>query len=434
MAIIALSYTVFAGLYGVAYTDFFQFAIMAAAALTLSFKAALLPDHAQVLATAGAEWASVAPRMTADPMPWLLNPNVYRLFGLCVVVWILKSVVDGLGGTAGGYMPQRYYAAKDERAAGLMTVQWVLLLTIRWSMVAGIAFLGIWIASHDPATAARLTDNPEQTLPVVLGTVLPHGMLGIAIAGLVAAEISTIESVLNAGAAYWVRDIYHRFLRRGAGERELVRQGYAATVALAALGVVLAIGVKNIDEIWNWITGPLSGGILAPLVMRWYWWRFNGDGFAWGTGAGLTAALFIGLFWPETPFYLSIAITTGISTAVGVAVSLATQAVDEERLRAFYRQMRPFGFWGRLPEEIPAAERAAHRRESRLDLLNMLIALVWQVSLFLGACLLVLRDWQGVGIAWGISVALGAVLYFTWYRTLPASDTTLGTERSDSVP
>jgi Na+/proline symporter len=107
----------------------------------------------------------------------------------------------------------------------------------------------------------------------------------------VAAAMSTFDSTINAGVSYWVKDIYQRYLRPGAGRRQLMRQSYVGTVALAALAILLALSVRNIDQIWAWITGPLALGLFVPIVLRWYWWRLNGYGFALATAAGLLVSV-----------------------------------------------------------------------------------------------------------------------------------------------
>jgi Na+/proline symporter len=408
------------GLYGVIYTDVLQEILMFSVAAFIVVKAAFLPDHSAVMAAAGADWVDVTPRWTAEPMHWLDNPLIYQMFGISILFWVAKSMIEGLGGHT-SYMAQRYFAARDERSAGLMTAEWTLLLSARFAMVAGIALLGLWLAQQSPAIAAELDADPERTLPLVFSHVLPAGVLGFALAGMISAAMSTFDSTINAGASYWVRDIYQRFLRPQADEKALVRQSWLATVTIALVGVVLAMAVQNINEIWNLLTGPLGTAFVVPMAMRWYWWRFNGFGFAWSIGVGMATAILVDIFAPGLAFFVATGITFVVSVTVGIFVSLGTPAPDDAVLRRFYRQIRPFGFWGRFAAELDGTERDSIRTENRLGLLNMLVALAWQLSLFIAAIAAVWRNWPAFYPALGAFLVSSVVLYVFWYRNLPAA-------------
>jgi solute:Na+ symporter, SSS family len=420
MIAICLLYTAMSGLYGVIYTDVLQEILLFSVAAFIIVKAAFLPEHDAVIAAAGADWIDVTPRWTAEPMYWLDNPLIYQMFGVSILFWVAKSLIEGLGGHT-GYMSQRFFAARDERSAGLMTAEWTALLSVRFAMVAGIALLGLWLAQHDPEVARQLSADPERTLPVVFSHVLPAGVLGFALAGMMSAAMSTFDSTINAGASYWVRDIYQRFLRPEADEKALVRQSYFATISIALLGVVLAMAVKNINEIWNLMTGPLGTAFVVPMAMRWYWWRFNGYGYAWSIGVGMLTAILLDVFVPGLAFFESTGITFMVSVTIGVVVSLLTPAPNDEVLRRFYRQIRPFGFWGRFAIELDETESDSIRSENRLGLLNMVVALAWQLCLFITVIAAVWHNWQAVYPALTAFLILSLMLYFFWYRNLSAA-------------
>jgi hypothetical protein len=287
-------------------------------------------------------------------------------------------------------------------------------------MVAGIALLGLWLAQQSPAIASQLAADPESTLPVVFSHVLPAGVLGFALAGMISAAMSTFDSTINAGASYWVRDIYQRFLRPEADEKALVRQSYCATIIIALLGVVLAMSVRNINEIWNLLTGPLGTAFVVPMAMRWYWWRFNGYGFAWSIGVGMLTAILMDVFVSGLAFFVSTGITFVISVTIGIVVSLLTPAPDDEVLRRFYRQIRPFGLWRRFAMEPDKTESDSIRSENRLGLLNMMVALAWQLCLFITVIAAVWRNWQAMYPALAAFVVSSVMLYFFWYRNLAA--------------
>lgn len=417
MIAVCLVYTAASGLYGVVYTDVLQEILLFTTATIIIVKAAFLPEHAAVAAAAGPEWLDVTPRWTAEPMYWLDNPLIYQMFGVSILFWVVKSMIEGLGGHT-GYMSQRFFAARDERAAGLLAAEWTVLLSVRFAMVAGVAFLGLWLAGQSPGLASRLAEDPETTLPVVFFHVLPAGVLGLALAGMISAAMSTFDSTINAGASYWVRDIYQRYLRPAADERALVRQGYYATVAIAVLGVTLAMSVRNINEIWNLLTGPLGTAFVVPMAIRWYWWRFNGYGFAFSIGIGMATAILLDSFSPGLAFFEATGITFAVSVVVGVVASLLTPAVEDEVLRGFYRQIRPFGLWGRFARELDRAESDPIRSENRLGLMNMLLALGWQLCLFTAVITAVWRHWGAAVPALAGFAILSFLLYVFWYRNL----------------
>jgi len=419
MIVVCLIYTTISGLYGVAYTDVFQEIMILITAGYIIFKVLFLPEHSSVISSAGSEWVRLSPLWVAAPMKWLSNPLMYQMFGLCVMFWVSKSIIEGFGGMPGGYMAQRYYAARDERSAGLMSLEWMLLLTVRWAMVAGIAILGLWLSMKDEGIRTMLNINPEKTLPIVFGKILPTGIKGLAIAGLIAAAMSTFDSTINAGAAYWVKDIYQRYLRPNASQKELVYQGYIAALGIGFIGILLAFGIKNINEIWNWITGPLAAGLFAPLVFRWFWHRFNGYGFAAGTAAGILVAIFTELLFPNMAFYISFPVTICISIVAGVAGSLFTVPVASEVTEKYFLQMRPPGFWNSLMEKFPEEKRKNIVSENRRDFISVFIILIFQMSLFSTAILVVMHEWCVALITGGFLILSGFSLYRVWYRNLP---------------
>jgi Na+/proline symporter len=419
MIAIALVYTTLAGLYGVVLTDVLQELIIIVAALYIGYEALTLPEHGAVLAAAGENWSSLTPRWRAEPMTWLTDPGIYRMFGLCIVFWIARGLFEGAGGLTGGYMPQRYYAAPSDRDAGLMTGQWILLLLVRWVLVTGTAVLALGLVRSSPSLAELLHADPEKVLPVVLGQAVPAGLRGLTVAGLVAAAMSTFDSTVNAGAAYWVRDIYQVHLRPAAGHNELINQSYAATLVLAGAGAGLGLTVHNIDEIWGWITGPLSAGLFAPIVLRWYWWRMSGYGFALATACGLVCAVLLKIIAPEMPLYLSFPLTWTCSALAGVLGSLGTAPTSSAVLARFWLKVRPFGLWSAVRRDLDPALVAASRSENRLDLLSVPLAVAWHLSGVIAVISLVLRKWQTLGAAATVWALGGLGLYRLWLRRLP---------------
>jgi Na+/proline symporter len=422
MITIGIIYTTMSGLYGVVYTDIIQAFIILIAAVYISLKAMFLPNHDEVVAFAGEKWSSIIPNWTAEPMHWLHQPDVYSLFGICIMFWIMRGIFEGAGGFIGGYMPQRYYASKGPKTAGLLTAEWVVLLSTRWPMIIGLALLGMSLALSNQEIATLLNNDPEKTLPVVIGVLMPVGMKGIVIAGLIAAAMSTFDSTVNAGASYWVKDIYQRYINPSANTKKLVHQSYYASIAIGLIGAIIAFSVHNINEIWSWITGSLSAGLFGPILLRWYWWRFNGIGFAVSTGVGLTASILAKLLLHSWPFYLTFALVLSVSIIAGIIASYLTPAVDEEVLNTFYKKIKPFGLW--KPQEASCKVNFLSKIKSEhvRDFVNVIVAICWHLSMFLFFICLVLWKWEIVIPCLFIVTVTSIILYFNWYKYLSDDD------------
>jgi len=422
MIAVAITYTAASGFYGVIYTDVLQEVLILSTSIYVGFKAFTMPEHAQALAFAGAGWDSFMPKMTAAPMTWLANPDIYHLFGLCIVFWIARGIFEGYGGFTGGYMTQRYFAARNDREAGLLTAEWIFLILFRWLLIVGSVIIGLSLAAKTPAIAELLKADPEKTLPVVISKGIPAGIRGMLVAGLIAAAMSTFDSTVNAGVSYWVKDIYQTYLKPDATPKQLMRQSYAGTFVFAAAAVALGLAVKNINEIWSWITGPLSAGLFAPIILRWYWHRFNGYGFAAATALGLLTSIALKVAAPAMPFYLSFLYTWGVSLASGVLFSLLTPATDQETLVSFWRRIKPFGFWSPVIKEIGEDSVREIRLQNIIDILNVPFGIGWHICGVVVVISLLLHKWTTAGIGAVVYVFLTTLLYFTWYKTMQTKE------------
>ncbi|MBW2526651.1 MAG: sodium:solute symporter, partial [Deltaproteobacteria bacterium] len=289
---IGLAYTLMSGLYGVVFTDVVQMILLTFTAIFVSVQAfALRPDidlpEGMLALDLDVPEGLGQSLLAKDPGSW---EPVLGMFGICVVMWLFRTTLEGMGGV-GGYTDQRFFAARSEREAGLLTLESVILSVFRWTMVAGLVVMGYQLVQSAGPGAEAIGKDAENVLPVVLGQFLPTGVRGMVIAGLIAAAMSTFDSTLNAGASYIVKDIYQSYMKPAASAKDLMRASRWATVGLCVAGVGLAAIVPNINVIWQLVTMGIGAGLFVPLFLRWYWPRFNGYGFAAGTGAGIIGAL-----------------------------------------------------------------------------------------------------------------------------------------------
>jgi len=426
MIAIAASYTVASGLYAVVWMDLFQGIIILGVAVFVVIKAMITADigvddtailtsvpglngETHAIETTYREWTNFIPRMKLD-LPG--QYGIYNLFGVAVGFYFLKAVLEGFGG-GNSYMAQRYFAAKDEREAGLTSMLWTILLMFRWPLTAALALLGIFYGMQH-----SLITDPEMVLPIVIAEYIPVGIKGLVVAGFIAAAMSTVDATVNAGASYWVKDIYQAYINPKASNKALMLHSKLSTMLLLIIGLLFSFTVTNINEIWGWTMMGIASGMLIPQLLRWYWWRFNGFGFAAGTFSGLIAAIAIKLFFPVITEYWLFVSASVLSLFGCIIGTYLTRPVDFKILDNFYRVTRPFGWWKPVSKNLSQKERSGINKENKRDMLSILMAVPWQITLFLSGMMVVFKRWDNFSILFSIFVLLSVGLYFNWYKHL----------------
>jgi hypothetical protein len=183
-------------------------------------------------------------------------------------------------------------------------------------------------------------------------------------------------------------------------------------------GVVVGVVTPSINFIWGWITMSFSAGMLMPLLLRWYWWRFNGYGYAIGTGVGILGAIIQKVIAPSLPEWIAF-IVVGMAAVIGMlAGTVFFPPTEESVLKKFYTKTRPRGFWHAVSQKIDDRITQAVKRENRRDLLALCFAIPWQLTLFLVPVHIMIRDWSRVGVFLSVLVVSSLGLYFFWYRHL----------------
>ena len=418
MVTIGLLYTLASGLYGVVFTDVVQMILLTFTAIFVTVTAFSIRD--QVVLPDGLLDLNLEMPSIVGNAP--VGDDIIQLFGLCVVMYVFRTVLEGMGGV-GGYTDQRFFAARNEREASLLTLEAIVLSILRWTMVAGLVIMGLKLVQDGHPSGAIIAGDPEQVLPVVLGELLPAGVRGVVLAGLIAAAMSTFDSTLNAGASYIVRDIYQSYVKPDADQKQLVRVSWVATIGLCVAGVGLAAIVPSIDKVWNLITMGLGAGLFVPLFLRWYWPRFNGYGFAIATGVGIVTGLIYNQAF-EWPLYYAFPATVGTGFIASVVGALMTSPVSDDVLTRFCLQTNPGGLWERYRKLAVdrgwlTREKSAERLIERLnDMIAVFMSVPFQVSVLLAAMALVFHDWTKFSFFLIISLFCAVGLYFFWYRNL----------------
>ena len=403
--VLAAGYSILAGLWGVVVTDVFQFALALGGAVVLAVFAVgavggiagLEAGLADVYGSSEAA-LSLLPREGAGWMP-AITFAVY----LGMNWW--ASWYPGAEPGGGGYVAQRIFATRTEREGVLATL---------WFNVAHYAVRPWpWILVALASTILYTDiDNPRQGYVMAIVDLLPSGVTGLLIAGFAAAYMSTISTQLNWGASYLVNDLYARFFRPEAPERELVRVSRAATGLLMVASLVVTYFMGSIEGAWRFLLA-IGAGTGLVLILRWYWWRIN----AWSEIAAMAASLVVSLLlWfgvgldPDDPTqwaWIMIA-TVAASTAVWVTVTFLTSPERTAVLDRFYARVRPGG-----PGWYTVAERLGHGREGMdggvLNWTNWIAGVTAVYTTLFGTGKVIFGDWGEAAIFLGI-----AVLSFTW--------------------
>ena len=439
-ALILMSITAFyvvkGGMFSVVITEVIQFFILATSSIVLGVIAMsrVTPDMLQRVVPAGWDNPFFGWRLDLDWLPLIESVNAkiaadgYSMFGFFFMMLLFKGFLVSAAGPAPNYDMQRILSTRSPKEASLMNM-WVNVVLIfpRYFMITGLTILALVFYSDTVRSMGSNIDF-EMILPEALARFVPAGLLGLLIAGLLAAFMSNFAATVNAAPPYIVNDIYRRFINPHASEKTYVRMSYAASLGVVIAGVTVGWFVDSINQVIQWITAALWGGYTASNVLKWYWWRFNGYGYFWGMVAGIGASLLLAAAQALNLTGLSalnaFPLILAISLVGCFAGTLLTPAEDDEVLMAFYRQTRPWGFWGpilaKVRQEDPAFE---PNQDFWRDMFNIVVGIAVQTSLVLVPILLVIRKWNGLMIAGAVVVAGSLILKFTWYDNLEIRET-----------
>jgi solute:Na+ symporter, SSS family len=418
-------YVVIGGFHGIVRVEIVQTIVLSAGAIAFAVIGYMHFDAAQFNANVPATWHDIMPLWRPEAFQGLVSGGTdYSLFGALVAVWVAKGLLLCLSGPEQLYDFQRFLAAKDERDAAKLGALWGLIHTVRWPFAMAIALMAI-IGIGNAALDEKLRADPETALPLIIGSMLPIGLVGFMLAALLSGFLATFSSTVNGGAAYLVKDIYQRYINPEADNKTLVRVSYLSSSLLILAGLIISIFGSSINTAFLWIFGTLAAGILPPNVLRWYWWRLNGQGYAAGVFGGM--ALSLGqvffdqfVFAEPLPLYIGFPVIAIASTLITIVVSLLTRPTDIETLRNFYRKVQPAGLWGPAKEAVLAEEPGFRKQlPFAVEAFNTLLAMIGITALYVSMLYLVLHRLTVAFALLGTTLATVIILYFTWYRTLP---------------
>ncbi|MEM9156500.1 MAG: sodium:solute symporter family protein [Cyanobacteria bacterium P01_F01_bin.33] len=342
VSIFVLIYAGFAGLWGVVVSDFFQFFLALFGALIVAVFAvnevggmgSLIQQARQavdwdVLAFVPLKFAGGGP-MLAWSQTAGITASTFSAY-LFVQWWAFRRS-DG-----GGEFVQRLAAAKDEaeaqKAAWWFNIMHYVVRTWPWVVVA-LAALVLY---------PDLSDR-ELGYPKLMLDFLPPVLLGLVVASLIAAFMSTVSTLINWGASYLTNDLYGRFLRPNATQVELVTAGRVASVLITALSAVAAFYAKDVATVFRLMIAIGTGPGLV-LILRWFWWRIN----AAAELAAMVGGFVVGLFTSIVPvlavndFGVRLTLTAAVTAILWLAAMYLTPPESDDTLDAFYSKIRPGG-------------------------------------------------------------------------------------------
>jgi solute:Na+ symporter, SSS family len=261
--------------------------------------------------------------------------------------WLFQMNADGTG-----YLAQRSMACatdRDARFAGVLFA-WlqILLRSLPWLVIA-VGLLVLY--PFDPAAAGDDGFIASREILFVTGIsdLLPVGIRGLMLTGLLAALASTLDTHLNWGASYWSRDIYQRlisqaWLQREPGRRELVLVARLSNLLILSIALIIMANLGSIQTAWL-LSLMFGAGMGSVLVLRWVWERIN----LWSELAAIVTSLVVApiLLVTTSEEWLRLAVMAGATTAAAIAVTFVTPRTDDAVLRAFYERVRPVGLWRR---------------------------------------------------------------------------------------
>jgi Na+/proline symporter len=346
VSILVLIYAGFSGLWGVVVTDFFQFFLALLGAVVVAIIAVNniggMPTLVEkVQAVSDKDLLSFIPIQFSNPIggfgiQWAeaAGISLSTFFAYVFVQWWAFRRSDG-----GGEFIQRLVAAKDEaeaeKAAWFFNILNYVIRTWPWIVVALVAVV-----------VYPNLEDPELGYPKLMLDFLPPFMLGLVVASLLAAFMSTVSTLINWGASYLTNDLYARFFRPNATQTELVLSGRIASVIVTLLGAIAAFFSKDITTVFRLVIAIGTGPGLV-LILRWYWWRINAaaelSAMVGGFLIGLLTSIDNPFFSKIEDFGVRLMVTAGITAIIWIAVMFLTPPESDETLHQFYRKVRPGG-------------------------------------------------------------------------------------------
>ncbi len=413
-ALVAAVYTTISGLYGVAYTDAYQFGIFLVGniilvPIVLSAVGGMEQVYQMIETTRGAEGAE----SFFEVLPPVKGLDVLTIFAFAVQgLFFAASPTGGEGFTA-----QRFMAARNEFHAQVgQLFNAVLTLVLR---VVPFLFLGLIAAAlYTPGSVAE----PGEIWGRLVNSYAPTGLLGLLVAGIFAAYMSTISTEMNWGASYIVNDFYKPFIRQNESEKHYVLVGRIGSLVIFAASLLVTYYFVHGMRSWFLFINSVVFAFILPLSwLRFFWWRLNiyGEAAALIIGLPLSYIIWFPLGFSDEqahPFWQGFLLLFGLGSAVIILVTLLTPPESIKTLKEFYRRCRPPGFWGPVVKDFEPEMRVKIRKETMIDLIDCGLGIAFCTSAILAVVSPLGKHWNIFIIALLAGVLSGGLFIFRWSK------------------
>ena len=421
----AMFYSILGGMHSIVLGDAIKYMILIVGSLAIGFIAMRALGGQQLNVPAGwadpffswklnLDWSKIA----ADANKKIADDG-FSLFGLFFMMMLLKGIFASLAGPAPNYDMQKVLSTRSPKEASKMTgFVSIMLLPIRYTMVTGLTVLALLYYNQLYLKGPDGVTDFERILPAAINNFLPVGVLGLVLTGLLGAFMGTFSGTLNAAQAYIVNDIYLKYINPNASNKKIISMNYVVGVLVVIVGVAFGFMAHNVNDILQWIVGGLYGGYVAANCLKWYWWRFNANGFFWGMAVGILAALVmpyvttgLPLYWWPLLFVLSLA-----GCIMG---TYAAEPTSMDVLKSFYKTVRPWGFWDPVHAMVLADDPTfVANKGFKLDMFNVAIGIVAQLCLTILPMYFILQMRTPLAITVAILVIIILILKRTWWNRL----------------
>ncbi len=423
--LLTMFYSILGGMTSIVIGDVVKYVIMSAAAIVVAIIAS------QRLATKPLDvpegWLSPFFGWTLDDLSWTgiidevngkIQSDGFNLFTIFFMMMLFKGIFASLAGPAPNYDMQKILSTKSPIDAAKMSgLVSVVLLPIRYAMVIGFAVLALlYYDQLDLQTASGV--DFERILPSAILQFVPVGLMGLLLAGLMAAFMGTFAGTLNAAQAYFTNDIYLKYIKPRASNRAIRNTNYSAGIIIAIIGISLGFFAEDVNSVLQWIVSALYGGYIAANMLKWYWWRFNASGFFWGMLSGIVPALVFPLLFDFLDLYY-FPLLFALSLAGAIIGSLCTKPTDTEVLKEFYRTVKPWGFWNPIKLMVAAEDPSfVPNTYFKRDMFNVALGIIGQLCLTILPMYLVLMMKTELFVTIVLLTAIAFTLKKTWWNKL----------------
>ncbi|MDA8564219.1 Na+:solute symporter [Mariniblastus sp.] len=419
---VTVIYTLLGGLRGVILTDCFQFVVAMVGAIWAAYAICDLPEVGGFENLLKHE--NVVGKLNLLPNFSDVNAVVPLLIIPLAVQW-WSSWYPGAEPGGGGYVAQRMLGARSERDATLATLLFQIahyaLRPWPWIIVA-LASLIVFptldsIQTAFPNIDPKIVKN-DLAYPAML-TFLPSGLLGVVIASLIAAFMSTISTHLNWGGSYLAHDFYRRFVNSEASEKQLVSIGRWSTVGLMVIASFVALALESAMDGFSIIL-QIGAGTGLIYILRWFWWRINAFTEITGMAVSFAVAMFFRFGypqgWPVLEPWQELSAGVMVTTAAWLLATFVTPPTDEAKLESFYQKIRPGGSgWEPIREKLIARGVKLMPGDSITSgLLAMMASTFLVYAMLFGTGYFLYGAWGSFAVSLVVAVMAGFALFKCW--------------------